>query len=55
MRSPYKENERTFCREASIENQLLRNQLFFDQNETGRVAQVHIDDVGQGSQAVFVQ
>ena len=55
MRSPYKEKARTFCREASIENQLFKNQLFLDQNETGRVAQVHIDDVGHGSQAIAVQ
>ena len=55
MRSPYRERGLAFWREASFENQILRNQVFRDQNETGRVAHVHKVVVGHGSQVVAVQ
>ena len=55
IRSPYREKGRELCEDASVENHALRNHMFCDQNDTGRVAQVQIDVVGQGSHAVAVQ
>ena len=55
IRSPYKERAREFFKEASLENHVLRNHVLRDQKETGRVAQVHKDVVGQGSHITAVQ
>ena len=41
MRVPYRDKGRTLCKAASLEYHDLRNQMLFDQNVTGRVAQVH--------------
>ena len=55
--SPYRENVLELCRAASIENQVLRNHILFDQKETGRVAQRHRNglDEGHGAHVVAVQ
>ena len=56
MRSPYRDKVREFCDAASAGNHAMRNHIFCDQKETGRVAHGHKGFVnGQGLHVVAVQ
>ena len=54
MRGPKRVKFLALCFMDSVVNHVLRNHTLYDQNETGRVAQVQIK-FAQGGHAVVVQ